>query len=633
MSRSTQNSLRLLSALAFAALAACGDDPPGDADVSADVASDGSGTDVTDIGGGDADADDTADEVAPDGGDDADTGDDADEGVDGGDDTADAADTTPERVLDPWPTRPTLPACGTATDWPGWIAAPGESGPGEALATTARRLERQYHAFNTFGVGANRELSVSVEDTESRELIEQFIRDTDEWDFEAWSGRSPGDVITSYSKVAGAYAGVGVASDSFRYLTMLREGAPCDDLERARAFLSEDLDALHMATAITGVEGVIARGFARSSQPGTQYEPVPLFDESGSALPAEKNNGTWRADASGEYPDFMWEDSCSRDMLIGWAIGYAAIWEAIRDDDAFTDAQRQRLQADATAIARSLMTTQASGYDLEIRDADGRMTYHGILNEQSIDRAYVAGIKNGFNALMSLGIMAGLAFVSEQPDIEAYIYDTLIDERHFDVLVVREMNLLDLGFGSNFSMYNMATQGGWLAMRYLRDPQARAAARESVRTAIYDRGGSRQPREQKQTFFDFTYLAAVTGESVFSPPEAPLEPTPLANGLETLSEWNTMPYWDFGHDNCDEAEVASGDCVGDDGTPIHVLGDMGRNGDIVAEAPVPMRIRPASNYWWRSNPYKPNGGGTGAGLYPGSDFRFVYWMGRYFTQP
>jgi hypothetical protein len=631
----SSNSFRLAAVLcALVGTSACSDDDPETADTGTDTAADVDG-DTSDVSDEDADAADedadAADEdvdVEPDGsGDTTEPGDaDADEETDAG----------TERVLDPWPSLPAPPECGTPTDWPGMLPGPGDEGFDEDLATKARRLERQFHVFNTIGVGVNRELSVALENTEDRALIDEFILETDSWDFEDWAERDPAELITSYHKVAGAYGGVGAAADAFRYATLLYEGADCDELERAREFIRADLDALHLATAITGVPGVIARGFARPDQPGTGYDVTPLFDGSGDPLPEEKNNGTWRADNSGLYPDYIWEDSCSRDMLIGWVIGMTAIWEVIADDPNFDDALKERLQADALAIARSLMTVQDSGYDMEVRDADGRMTFHGILHHESLDRVYLPGIKNGFNAMMGLGIMAGFAYITQDEEVEAFVYEELIDERDYLDMVVNEVTGLDLGYGSNFSMYNMIFQGGWLAQRYLRDPAARAEVRRGIDVALYDRGGIRQPREQKQTFFDFTYVASLLGESVYTTPTASLDTlgeTAVANGLETLGEWRGVPYWNVGENNCDEAEIESGDCIGADGTEITVLGPIGRNGDLIAEEPVPMRIRPASNYWWRSNPYKPNGGGDGRELYPGSDFRFAYWMGRWFEGP
>ena len=143
-----------------------------------------------------------------------------------------------------------------------------------------------------------------------------------------------------------------------------------------------------------------------SDLPGAgQGSVTPLFDDDGAPLPAEKNNGTWRADNFGQYPGFIWEDSCSRDMLVGWAVAYAAMWEVVKTDPAFSDAAKTQLRQDAWDILESLRQVREEGYDLEIRDADGRQTYHGIMNENAIDRVYLDGAPNGFNAVMAVGVV------------------------------------------------------------------------------------------------------------------------------------------------------------------------------------------------------------------------------------
>ena len=55
---------------------------------------------------------------------------------------------------------------------------------------------------------------------------------------------------------------------------------------------------------------------------------------------------------------------------------------------------------------------------------------------------------------------------------------------------------------------------------------------------------------------------------------------------------------------------------------------MGWNDELVADVPVPLYLRPISNYYWRSNPYAVNGNASPLSLMPASDFRFVYWGGR-----
>ncbi len=252
---------------------------------------------------------------------------------------------------------------------------------------------------------------------------------------------------------------------------------------RRGEFLEADLDVLHLVTAITGIPGGVVRGFALKSLPGAgEAQTTPLFDGSGAPLPIDKNNGTWRDDNSGgQYPDVIWEDSCSRDMLSGWVLGYASAWEAIANDPAFDNADKERLQADAAAIGHGLMEVKDSGYDLEITDPDGRRTYHGILNENSIDRLYVDGAQNGFNGILALGIVAALAYVSEDPALDKYLKQDLIEERGLHLMARDNMLGVDLGVKSNYSSYNMAFIGGWLGVRYLCDEEARSVVRDAVR--------------------------------------------------------------------------------------------------------------------------------------------------------
>jgi hypothetical protein len=321
-------------------------------------------------------------------------------------------------------------------------------------------------------------------------------------------------------------------------------------------------------------------------------------------------------------------------MLVGWAMAYAAVWEVIKDDPSFDGALKKRLQDDAYQLGKSLSIKRDSGYDLEIRDADGRMTFHGVLNENSIDRDYVPGGNNGFYAMMSLGIVAAFAYVSESDELAHYLSFDLIKKRKLDILARDSMLWVNMGVGSNFSNYNMAFTGAWLALRYIPDAAARQVIREATKTALYEVPNSdRQPSEQGQSFYDFIYAVAVSGESVFSPPEAAPDPGAMARGIETLKGFPTPPFWEFGVINCDQAEIDAKSCTCTDGiTHLDLLGYVGRGDKLVSKQPVPMKVRPPSNYFWRSSPYEPNGEGSGERLIPAVDFRAAYWMARWVRQ-
>jgi hypothetical protein len=527
------------------------------------------------------------------------------------------------------------PACGTGSyDSAHLIAGPGEPSFDAELARLAGRFDRQFHLLNASVMGVNTEVGVSLDRPEVRGQLEAFLA-TDSWDLEEELGQTATQVIDRWGKVAGAYAGVGIAADAYRYGTLRDQGAACDEVERARQLLHRSIGGLRRAVAITGTEGVIARGYARRDLPGVgqQYDPVPLFDESGAPLPPEKDNGTWRADnsADGAYSEYIWEDSCSRDQYLGWVAAFAAVWEVVRDDPTFDEAVKQQLQRDAAALARSLMETRESGRDLEIRDADGRRTFHGILHTEGVDTSYVPGLGNGFYAALSLGIMAGLAFVAEEPDIDRYVYRELVARRDLPAVAAEAAGVfIDMGVASNYSNYNMAFMGGWLATRYLCDDAARRAMAEVVATGLYDRPGrDRQPAEQAQTFYDLVYVLAGSGATAWDAASSPLRSAALERGLGTLRAFPEPPFWGEELINCDEREVEEGVCVAADGTELDLLGYVGRGDKLVSVQPVPMRTRPPSNYFWRTNPYEVNGGGSGRNLYGSPDLRFPYWAGRF----
>jgi hypothetical protein len=355
-----------------------------------------------------------------------------------------------------------------------------------------------------------------------------------------------------------------------------------------------------------------------------------LFDAMGNPLPTVKNNGTWREDASGRLGQFVWEDSCSRDQFQGWILGMAAAWEVIGDDPTIDDGVKAGLQGHAKDIATQLATIRPSGYDLEIWDADGRPTFHGYLHENNLEGDYLPFI-NGVHAIMAVGIVGALAFVAEDEDVDAYLYDHLLGER--DLAAKARANMLvDFGAGSNFSNYNMAMAAGWMALRWVDDADARAHIVGAI-AKVYDNGGPRQPREQGQSLFDFVYAASVGEATAFGPAAGPLDDAAIDRGLATLVALAVPPAYDVSVDQCDADEIAAMSCTLADGTVVALLGAVGHNDELIAEPPIPIELRPPSNYYWRSNPYAVNGGGDGSGLPGSADFRFAYWIGRWTRRP
>lgn len=521
------------------------------------------------------------------------------------------------------------------------VPGPAEEGFDPDLERLATQVERQFRAFNAAAMGLNTDVSISTAHEADRELITDFLREHEGWDFEAIAGKPAHEVITSQHKVAGLYAGVGAAADAYRYMVLRDQGYPCAEVERARQVVLETLEMLHTAVAITGAPGVIVRGLARKDLPGDgQAETLPLFDEQGAPLPEPKSNGAWREDFSegGQYPNLIWEDSVSRDQYIGWVAAFGAMWEAIREDQDVPQALKDRLRADALAVGRQLMVVRASGYDLEIPDADGRTTLHGWMNEHNLDgKVYVDTLRNGFHAIMALGSVATFVYVTDDAELRAWLDDQLIGERKLHEIVRDEVfRFVDAGVLSNYSNYNMAFTGAWLALRYLEDPVARALVTEGLEDGLYDRPGKeRQPTEFGYSLYDFVYAGGVAGQRADRAMAKEIPADAVARGVATLKAWRQPPYWDVHVENCPgwscgAEPFVEGDalCAAGDGTTWHAMGCVGRNNDLVCEEPFLLPHLPPSNYHWRSNPYGPNGGGDGGRLLPSVDFRFAYWIGR-----
>jgi hypothetical protein len=273
------------------------------------------------------------------------------------------------------------------------------------------------------------------------------------------------------------------------------------------------------------------------------------------------------------------------------------------------------------------------GFDLEIHDADGRTTYNGYMHENCYDRICLpwVPIKSGSFAVMALGVVAALNYVADDPELTGYLYDELIGERKLDLIARDNMIGTDLWAHTNYSSINMMFQSAELAIRYLEDDAARENIKWSLQYKMYDKPGwPRQPIEIAQSLFDFVYASGEAGATAYHDMTVNPDAAARGRGIQTLKEFDTPPFWTYGVINCDETEIAAKHCLCVDGeTEIDLIGNIGWGDNLVAVQPIPMRLRPPSNYYWRSNPYEPNGDGDGSGLIGAVDFRYAYWLGRW----
>ncbi|MGC9044662.1 MAG: hypothetical protein ACP5KG_12500, partial [Myxococcota bacterium] len=434
------------------------------------------------------------------------------------------------------------PLCGTNVYFGNHlIPSEFEDGFDKDLATKIRRYDRLYHTFVTYAHGTNTELTISNDSKDKREKLWKFLYEYDGWSLNEFeNGLNVSDIIEGWDKSAGLYAGAGIAADAMRYAILRDSGSDCKELDIAREQLKKSIDVLHIAFRIPSTPGVVARGFANRLMPGIgpNIVTVPLFDESGVPLPYEKNNGTWRDDLSGEYPDLVWEDSISRDMMLGWALATAIVKEVISEDPTFSEDIKRRLVEDAKGVGEELRKRRPDGYDLEFPDADGRITFHGYINENNVDGTYIPGLNNGFYATMALGIVSAYAYASQDKEAYDYIEKVLIKKRELHKIASEQMKFVNMGLVSNFSNYNMVMISAFLALRYLPIKEGRDEIARAVEIQIYNVPNSeRQPIEMKQTLFDVIYAYSKTGGSMFSHPNGVYQKDAIERGIETLNEF------------------------------------------------------------------------------------------------
>ena len=507
---------------------------------------------------------------------------------------------------------------GPVADGPKLIPGPGEDGFDAALEEKARAYDRQFHTFSApWGLS----LDALIPVPEDRDLVSGFLAQGDVDDFEEYAGRSPLSVVAVFDEHGdlGMFGGAAAAGEAFRYMALQDEASRADLLEAIAAF--------HIAATITGVPGTVARGIRRTDEPG---EMPAVEAPPGSCPDAGDRSDRWRPDGSGRYPGWIYNDNNSKDQLIGYVFALGAFWDAIAEDPAIDDQVKQRLQRDARELAESLMqpvqVNPLQSADLVVRDWNECPTKHLDLNPRVVPVGGQPPIvlsagssnQNGWNALAALGVVRTLYHITGDAALRDYYYDELIGQRDFPHLMVSGPVHVGAMYqdgdpDTNFSNVNMAFVSAWGLLRYETDPDLRATFEEVFASELWDLGHPHDGASIQQALFNlFRSGLAGNDEAV------------TASAAAQLGEFVPPPYFDDAVENCDAGELAAGSCVAIDGETAIELTEANSN---LSRAPLPKRLRPPSNFEWRSDPRSVNGGG-GVRLNPGGDFRAAYWMGR-----
>ena len=510
----------------------------------------------------------------------------------------------------------------------GLIPGPGEPDHDPALEALALAYDRQFHTFTAAPFAMSLDAHIGGE--ANRSLVDQFMagdHGTGPDAFLAFSGKDVYEIVRHYGEHGdlGMFGGVAAMGDAYKYAVLRDGGAEAARVDAARAHLMEVMESLHLFHALTGTPGVLVRGIRLRDTPRSGGEPAthPLFDEFGNPYPPVKDH-TWRDDQSGLYPGWMWKDDTSKDQMDGYFLALAAIFEVTSLDPTIPQAIKDDLASDALAIASALMeVAPETGIDLCIRDADTRLTnYHDLNPAELMPGVVLPGgcgtLGNGFNALLALHIIKTAAVITGDPGLEDYYYNELLGRRRFFKTMRDTLALINVAAIDNNSNHNMAWTAMYTLIRFEADPNLRAAYQALMERTLWDHGGRKPIRERRQSLFNFIYAGLRAGGT---------DPEAVDVGIETLQEYIEPPYWNYPIENCTQQEIEGDTCIDIEGNPMPLEWWNERYG-WQAVSPVPKRLRPPSNFEWRSSPYDFNGGG-GDRLNPGGDFRGAYWMGRY----
>ncbi len=509
------------------------------------------------------------------------------------------------------------------------LAPPGDAAFSAELASLAAGYQREQDVFATLENGLSLDPIFLPGEVQT---VKDFFAQTATDDFEQFSGKHPYQALDHYDEHGdeGNFAGIASVGVAARLMVLEAEGAPKEEIDRARAAAVRAARAWHVYANIGG-PGVIARGIRRITPwnagdppfPGQTPELVPLKDASGNPLPAEKK-ATWRAPVAPGYDGWIWYDDTSKDQVSGYLLGAMFLWDALKDDPAVPPEVTADLAKDAAAFVKKLMeVTPEHGVDLSIRDADGRLTRFHDLNPRQVnpDSVLPEGftLSNGFNAALALGIVRAAYHMSGDPEIGKYYYEDLVGKRDLPTSASKFAGTIFFGASTNYSNVNMLAIAFATLGRVETDPYVREKLQATLQTQFWDTGsGNRDVSHVKQAWFDVVYAAHAA--------EAPAEIR--ARVAENLGGFQPAPAFDRDRINCDDAELAAGSCVAIDGTTkLTILPKPGHNGVPVAEDILPMAIRPDSDMAWRTDPHYVNGKAS-TRMNPGGDYLAAYWLAR-----
>lgn len=371
---------------------------------------------------------------------------------------------------------------------------------------------------------------------------------------------------------------------------------------------------------ITGVPGLIARGYELDESAGKRDEPYIKINPADNSYLVEE----------GKYKGWRFRGTASRDQFTGVLWGNATVYDLFDEPELSNEAAANILS----------MATHIWDNEMHIVDVDGKPTRHGImsgygLGESGGPTAYdpyttPARISNGFNAMMILNWF-NMAATTAPDDKTRELWRTRIKNlisknpnpepgRSFERSYIGLLDNLYV-YGISYNSYwdtvwfnlNLLFNNYFHLIRFEKHDKLREKYRSILATVWDDRkemeNGCEDPEKRRagregNPHFTWQYLAA----------KGDREPDKIFNAVSEMVAFPKGPRAPFDIIEPMEFERVTG------------------HEEWTCE-PVPIQYRKTSDFQWQRSPYRTNSTWPSDGIgrnFPGVDMITPYWMGRYF---
>lgn len=369
-----------------------------------------------------------------------------------------------------------------------------------------------------------------------------------------------GDISTSQTKNQdndGLWTSTYLAAACFRYAAT--------QSEEARKNAIRTFEALEKLETVTGIPGLPARSYARSSEP---------VEESKSPHPKR-----WRPS-----PDSAWQwlDDCSSDEVVGHLFAISIFYDLVAGGE-----MKERVEA----LVRRTMDHIIEN-DFQLIDYDGKPTRWGIWQPDSINFSKNWAYEKGLYSLEILSFLKAAIHITGDEKYEK-TYRYLIEKHHYaqNAVQAKIYGPYENGFSDDILTFFPY----YILSRYARDDAYWSYFHKSIERTWAVCRPDRMPT--------WNIIA-----SIFLQKDCDLEIAKEELELfpVDLIDWNMT--------NSHRWDLIENDLVG-------------RGGHRQAINPIP--TPEARIFRWNTNPYQFDSGAAGKREVTGTYFLLSYWMGRY----